>query len=451
MTLLKEEGHAPGWQGLPDGDQPGRDGSARERRAPRDDLAHLPRSAVIGPGRLRWRVRADPTLPRFDATARREWVGSGRVALYHALRALGVAPGVTVLVPTYHCPTMVEPVVLLGARPLFYPLAPDGRPDLDALRAMGPRPAAVLVAAHYFGRPLDFAALAGWCRDAGVALIEDCAHAFLGAWHERGVGTVGDMAIASLPKCFAVNEGGCVRARGDLPLPDLSEPGWAAEVRALWDAVQVSAQSGRLGSLTPLVNGVARLRGWWRRGPTAPDPAQADAAEAPPADVADVHERPSDDPAYHTIERAGIDHRPSRWSRFVVRHSDVGQIAELRRRNYMGYVQRLAGAVGLRALHDDLPAGAVPYVFPVFVDRAREVYPRLRARGVPVFRWDVLWPGTPRLAQDTGRLWSDHVLQMACHQDLTPDDIAAVAAALADEARSVASRFRPAVPPAEGG
>jgi hypothetical protein len=71
----------------------------------------------------------------------------------------------------------------------------------------------------------------------------------------------------------------------------------------------------------------------------------------------------------------------------------------------------------------DLPPQAVPYVFPVWFDRADEVYAGLRAEGLPVFRWDRVWPGTPRLEGDHGLAWSHQVLQFLCHQDLNAVDI----------------------------
>ena len=47
----------------------------------------------------------------------------------------------------------------------------------------------------------------------------------------------------------------------------------------------------------------------------------------------------------------------------------------------------------------------------------------MRKLGVPVSRWDRLWPGVPALPGDAGKAWSHHVLQLACHQDLTDADL----------------------------
>jgi len=72
---------------------------------------------------------------------------------------------------------------------------------------------------------------------------------------------------------------------------------------------------------------------------------------------------------------------------------------------------------------------AVPYVFPLWVNDADRVYHSLRALALPVFRWDRIWPDTPTLADDVGPSWSQHVLQLLCHQDLGEADVARTALA----------------------
>jgi dTDP-4-amino-4,6-dideoxygalactose transaminase len=44
---------------------------------------------------------------------------SGRAAILLALECLDVGPGDLVLLPSYHCPTMVSPVKTLGADAAF--------------------------------------------------------------------------------------------------------------------------------------------------------------------------------------------------------------------------------------------------------------------------------------------------------------------------------------------
>ena len=62
------------------------------------------------------------SLPSIADLPHRQLTTSGRAAIYHALKLANPAPGSAVLVPTYHCPTMIAPVVLLGLEPIFYPI-----------------------------------------------------------------------------------------------------------------------------------------------------------------------------------------------------------------------------------------------------------------------------------------------------------------------------------------
>ncbi len=78
---------------------------------------------------------------------------------------------------------------------------------------------------------------------------------------------------------------------------------------------------------------------------------------------------------------------------------------------------------GVRVPWASLPHAAVPYVFPLWVDEPDAPYYALKAAGVPVFRWDRLWPGTPFLPGDEGYAWSRHILQLPCHQDLSAADL----------------------------
>jgi hypothetical protein len=104
------------------------------------------------------------------------------------------------------------------------------------------------------------------------------------------------------------------------------------------------------------------------------------------------------------------------------------RIVENRRRNYGVLAKRLSETGGAHALHPDLPEGAAPYVFPLQVDNPAASYQRLRSAGIPIFRWDQIWPGTPVLDGDHGLEWSRRVYQLGCHQDLSLRDIETMAA-----------------------
>ncbi len=118
-------------------------------------------------------------MPCLLDSPRLSFTTSGRAAIALALQALGVGSGDRVLVPTYHCPTMVAPAVHVGARPVFYPLRSSGA-DLAFLEALDLTGVRAILATHYFGLPQPMAELRRFCDRKGIALIEDCAHALFG-------------------------------------------------------------------------------------------------------------------------------------------------------------------------------------------------------------------------------------------------------------------------------
>lgn len=343
---------------------------------------------------------------------------SGRAAILLGLEALGLAPTDRVLVPTYHCPTMVSPALALGQPVGFYPIDSDGRPSLDWLDAHAPADTRVLCAAHFFGLPLDLRPLRAWCDRRGIWLLEDCAHALFGQGPGGAVGALGDVAIASLPKFFAVQEGGLLLLRQPpapgTARPALPAPGLTTELKALIDHLEISAQHGHLGAWA-----------WWARpllaakqaARAAPPPAPATAAAA---SAAPEQFDPNSD--YARVDVARSHRAPARLTVRASQRAARGRVVARRRHHYAALTSAFSGRAGLRPLFPTLPDQAAPYVFPLWLDQPDPAYQSLRALGVPVSRWDWLWPGVPDLPHDRGKLWSHHVLQLHCHQDMTDED-----------------------------
>jgi perosamine synthetase len=140
------------------------------------------------------------------------FVRSGRAAIALALATLAIGKGDRVLVPTYHCPTMIAPVVAAGADLVFFPIDERGAPRLDAIDPRSLSGVRAMLAAHYFGLPQSFAAVRAFCDTHKIAFIEDCAHALFGLSDGKPVGSSGDFAIASLTKFLPLAGGGCLAA-----------------------------------------------------------------------------------------------------------------------------------------------------------------------------------------------------------------------------------------------
>lgn len=337
---------------------------------------------------------------------------SGRAAIALALRELGVGRDAAVLVPTYHCTTMIAPAVSIGARPVFYPLTRHGAPDLRALEDLDTTGIKAMLAAHFFGIPQPLRGVREFCDRRGIALIEDCAHALFGEADGEAVGTWGDLAISSLTKFYPVPVGGClISARRKLSHISLNSQGLVAELKCLGHAVESGAKFSRLTGLNIPLSLLFSLTGRTRESKTTNGNTADDGNGRGPRDFME------------DLDRRLIDCRPTRVCLAIVRMSNRPRIFLRRRENYQRLAKALRDVNGARPLVPRLPPTAAPYVFPVWVDNPDPLYKAMRETRFPVFRWDWLWPDTPRLEGDQGMLWSKHVLQLACHQDLEAADI----------------------------
>ncbi|MGH9727426.1 MAG: DegT/DnrJ/EryC1/StrS family aminotransferase [Candidatus Acidiferrales bacterium] len=131
----------------------------------------------------------------------------GRVALYGALKALGIGPGDGVIVPGYTCAMVPGAVIFAGAKPIYADIDPETySPPLgaysDAFEANPQSRIKAVILQHTYGIPGDTLRIAAWARAQKMAVIEDCAHCLgtrycddRGVWQDAG--SAGDVAIFS--------------------------------------------------------------------------------------------------------------------------------------------------------------------------------------------------------------------------------------------------------------
>lgn len=139
-------------------------------------------------------------------------VTSGTAALEVALGALGIGAGDEVIIPAWSWVSCFTSVVRMGAKPVLAEiddtlcLAPG---EITRLRTA--RTKAVMVV-HFQGVAADLEALCAEAREAGLALIEDCAESPGATWRGRRVGSIGEIGIFSFQqqKTITSGEGGMV-------------------------------------------------------------------------------------------------------------------------------------------------------------------------------------------------------------------------------------------------
>jgi dTDP-4-amino-4,6-dideoxygalactose transaminase len=349
-------------------------------------------------------------------------VTSGRIAIALALRELGVGPGQAVLVPAYHSPSMIPPVLHLGATPVFYRLRRDASVDLDDVAARLAPHVKVLMVTHYFGFLQDLPALRAFCDARGLLLLEDCAHGFFGERGGRPVGAWGDAAAASSMKFYPVYEGGAlVSARRSLEQVKLRPAGLGFEAKTALATLEKSFSYGRLALLRALLAPPLRLKDLaWGLLKARRRPATGASALAPA----------SSDSGFD-FDPAWLDKRSSWLSRTLVRRLPAARIVGERRRRYLKLQAALGGLAGVRPLFATLPDGVCPWMFPLLADDPERLFDEVRAAGVPVtrFAWP-LWPGVDDTVCANSHMFSRRVLAFPCHQELREAELDWIIAAL---------------------
>ena len=355
-------------------------------------------------------IRAGSLLGRPDALL----TSSGRAAIALALESAGIGPGDRVLIPSYHCPTVRGPIEWRGAQAVPYPITATLDPDIQGIeQRLDDRTRAVLII-HYFGFPARTAAVRSLCNRRRLLLLEDCAHTVTGYSDAGSVGTVGDYAVASLPKILPVFDGGLLVGPGlEQIRTQLQSPRLMYELKA---AYRVLARSPK-GAWSMLAGGLSALSSMRRRFsvdiPAFQTPAAAEGGFA--------------------FEDAFV-HRRAAWlTRFLTHWTELASAAERRRRNYRELAERCAGIGGLEIPFRDVPESVAPYVFAFVVEHAAEVAQRVRAAGFPVFRWEESDAGDDPI----GARYAESLLQLVCHQSMESADIERLTQSLEAAVREV--------------
>jgi len=149
-------------------------------------------------------------------------LASGTAAIHLGLRALGVAAGDNVFCSDLTFVASANPIVYLGARPVFIDSEP-GNWNMDpvllaeALEEAARRnrlPKAVVVV-HLFGQCADMDPIAEACARYGVPILEDAAEALGSSYKGRPAGTLGDVAAFSFNgnKIITATGGGMLVSR----------------------------------------------------------------------------------------------------------------------------------------------------------------------------------------------------------------------------------------------
>lgn len=140
-------------------------------------------------------------------------VSNGTVAIHLALVALGIGEGDEVIVPTFTYIASANPIVQVGAKPVFV----DSKKDTwqmdpgDIKKKITAKTKAIMVV-HLYGHSCEMEAIMKIAKENNLFVIEDCAEAIGSKYKGKHVGTFGDVATFSFfgNKTITCGEGGMV-------------------------------------------------------------------------------------------------------------------------------------------------------------------------------------------------------------------------------------------------
>ena len=394
---------------------------ATAKRLPRDGRVKQGAAALFAPAiptltpqmLLPRKRRAAAPFP-FDDPAT-HWFYFARNGIYSLARLWGLA-GREVLFPAYFHGVELEALLEAGVRPKFFPVHERMRVDpAEVIERIGPDTKAVYLI-HYLGFPGPVEELAEACRERNVLLIEDCALSLLSSSGEKPLGSTGDASVFCLYKTLPVPNGGAVVLRRGPPLglPTGAPPPLASTAAPILSSLlqTLEIHGGMAGRLV-------------RSAVRAVGNAASRAARAERVPTGTQHF----DRAHVGLSMSGISH-------VIAEAQDFAGIVERRRRNYFHLLGRLRGVSP--PVFGELPPGVCPLFYPLQIRDKQAMLARLAARGIEAIDfWRVGHPALPPGSFPEVDRLRQTILEIPCHQDLSPATVDRIAAAVAEAAEEV--------------
>ena len=343
----------------------------------------------------------------------------GRSALYRVFCELAAGGRSHVLLPAFHCPSIVTSALAAGLKPRFYRIDRQLGIDGQSLQSLADADVAAVVVIHFFGVQADLSRLTA-VLNQGIALIEDWSHSFLDGSNLSLNGVSDAYRIYSFWKLVPSGVGGGLMrphgagpTKGSKPRAGLG-PRFGRSLR-FWKShlEETSAAHGP---------------GWLHRSLIASDAWRArwrghgqHAVVLLHADLREQGER------YYPFNPALAEADMPLAARNVIEGTELAALAFGRRGSFERYARGLAHTTVVTPVTPVAPR-AVPWVFPVLVAERDSRDFRWRQQGVPCHTFgsylhSALFSATAEATVADARYLSHNLLCLAIHRDVTPEQI----------------------------
>ncbi len=138
---------------------------------------------------------------------------SWTAAVHLLLLALKIKPGDEILVPSHTAFPSIEPIIHVGAKPIFMDVDESYTMDVNQIEAhLTPRTVGIMPV-HLYGHPADIVRVKAIAQKRGLFWIEDCAQAHGATWNGGKVGSHGTFGAFSFfpsKNLTVFGDGGCI-------------------------------------------------------------------------------------------------------------------------------------------------------------------------------------------------------------------------------------------------
>ncbi len=122
----------------------------------------------------------------------------GRVSLYAILKAMKIGPGDEVIIPAFTCVVVPNPIIYLGAKPVYADIEPDTfNISVSKLKEAITPKTKVIICQNTFGLSSNIEEIINIARQNKLFTIEDCTHGYGGTYKGKANGTYCDASFFS--------------------------------------------------------------------------------------------------------------------------------------------------------------------------------------------------------------------------------------------------------------
>ena len=336
-----------------------------------------------------------------------------RNAIYQGLKALQLQPGDEVLVPAYHCNTLVEPIIQFGLNAVFYNIHRDCHADFEHLKSQINTKTKAIVMIHYFGDPQTMAPYLELTKNHGLYLIEDCAHVLVGEGDGIPLGSTGDISIFSWRKFFPIQDGGLLVINNPDITAELLEENsnYLTQTKVAINLLEQLLADHFPSSRKLTLRAFHMLSSAYKAIIRLGKPSHQNV----PASC--------DSPSFHIDT---VNQGMSKISKYLLTRINLTSIIEKRHFNttYLLDTIHKGTLPGVIPFFKEFPAGICPWAVPILVPGRTNFHILLRSRGVPAFTWGgVIHPSLDLHNYPDGKFLYDNLILLPIHQGMNENDM----------------------------